>query len=139
LAPEQPRPRRIDGERTLLVRDSHFIIERLDLPESSESSLQAERETWLLIVAGSGLAGSYEVGPGSVVFAVTDCVAMKAGARGMTCIIAYTGAERPQSHLLRRAPASGSIEVEQNSTLKAPAQLSSANATTAIKLERQNR
>ena len=100
LAPEQPRPRRLDDERTLLVRDPHFIIERLDLAEGSERFLKADRETWLLIVGGGGRAGSFEVSPGCVVFASADSIAMKAGAQGMVCIVAYAGAERPEPELL---------------------------------------
>lgn len=110
LPPERARPRRLGDERTLLVLDSHFILERLDLPEGAERTLKADRETWLLIVSGVGRAGSFEVGPGSVVFASADRVAMKAGAQGLVCIVAYAGAERPEPHLLQDAAVTGCLD-----------------------------
>jgi mannose-6-phosphate isomerase len=101
VAPEQPRPRRLGDERTLLVSTHHFILERLDLPVGCERCLEAESETWLLVVSGGGHAGSFGVGPGSVVFASSDRVVIRPGADGLVCVVAYTGTGRPASHLLR--------------------------------------
>ena len=38
--------------RTLLVANAHFVFERLDLAADSAWRLDAERETWLLVVSG---------------------------------------------------------------------------------------
>lgn len=136
LDPEQPHPRRLDDERTLLVLDSHFIFERLDIPEGSERSLKAERETWLLVVGGSGRAGSFEVGPGSAVFAISDRVALKTGAQGMTCVVAYIGSERPEPHLLHAASEMGRLNDGPMSLPPAPALLASTKISPAPKLVR---
>lgn len=139
LDPEQPRPRRLDDERTLLVLDSHFILERLDIPEGSERSLKADRETWLLVVGGSGRAGSFDVGPGSAVFAISDRVALKTGAQGMTCVVAYTGGERPEPHLLHNASEIGRPTNGQMSVPPAPALLASPKISPAPKLVEDTR
>ena len=113
LSPEQPRPRRLDDERTLLVSDPHFMLERIVLPKGSDRLFQAERESWLLVVGGGGRTGAFEVGPGSALFVSTDRVAMKAGAEGMVCIVAYMGGSRPAAQLLRDATQSGSADLGQ--------------------------
>lgn len=98
-ASEQRRPRRLGDERMLLVSDPHFILERLDLPGDCERCLDAESETWLLVVSGVGRVGSFEVGPGSVVFASSDRAVIRPGADGLVCLVAYTGSGRPVSRL----------------------------------------
>lgn len=100
LAPEQSRPHRLDDERTLLVSNSHFVLERLDLPGYCERSLQADHETWLLVVGGHGRAASFEVGLGSGLFTCADQVALSAGAEGMAIIVAYAGGVHPAPYLL---------------------------------------
>lgn len=103
-AVEQPPPLRLDDERTLLVRDQHFIFERLQLQPVTEWSLRAELETWLLIIGGSGSADGHEVRAGDAVFAKADLIDIVAGASGLECLVAYAGALHPLPNLL--APAS---------------------------------
>ncbi len=134
LSPEQPRPRRLDDKRTLLVSDPHFMLERLDLPGGSDRWLQAEQETWLLVVGGSGRAGAFEVGPGSAVFASSDRVALNAGAEGMICIVAYTGDGRPAAQLLRDTPKSGSTDQGQLAIPVLTSSLASTAKSAATKL-----
>lgn len=100
LGPEQPRPHHFDEQRLVLVRNPHFILERLDLPAGSDWSLKADLETWLLVVDGDGHAGSFEVAKGSGLYASSDRVAIKAGAEGLVCLVAYAGAGRPVLGLL---------------------------------------
>jgi mannose-6-phosphate isomerase len=134
LAPEQPRPRRLDNERTLLVSTPHFMLERLALPEGSERLLRAEQETWLLVVGGGGRAGAFEVGPGSALFMSADRVALKAGAEGMVCIVAYTGGVRPAHQLLRDAARSGSDDQGQMPVPVLTTSLTSTANSAATKL-----
>ena len=134
LSPEQPRPRRLDDERTLLVTDPHFMLERLNLPGGSERWLQAEQEAWLLVVGGSGRAGAFEVGPGSALFVSTDRAALKAGAEGMVCIVAYTGGGRPAHQLLRDAAQSGSADQGQMAVPMRTASLTSTAKSAATQL-----
>ncbi|MEQ1611647.1 MAG: class I mannose-6-phosphate isomerase [Hyphomicrobiaceae bacterium] len=133
LSLEQPRPRRLDDERTLLVSDPHFMLERLDLPGESERWLQAEQETWLLVVCGSGRAGAFEIGPGSALFVSTDRVALKAGAEGMVCIVAYTGGGRPAAQLLRDTVQSGSADQGQTAVPVLTASLTSTAKSAATR------
>src|SRR5258706_1437338 len=55
--------------RTLLVANPHFAFERIDLSPNSAWCLEADRETWLLVLGGSAHAGSLDVATGDVVFA----------------------------------------------------------------------
>lgn len=136
LAPEQPRPVRLDGERTLLVSNTHFVLERLDLSGGSNRSLRADQETWLLVVAGGGHAGSFEVGVGSVVFATSDQIPLKASAGGMACIVAYTGIGQPAAQLLHKGAQPGTTEERQ---VLAPMPLPLAGQSTMGELMRVSR
>ena len=99
------KPKRLTDERTLLVSNPHFVFERIELAPGSACRLEAERETWLLVVSGSARAGSFDVATGDAVFAQSDRVDIQAGADGMAGLVAYTGVGGPVPNLLQR-PAS---------------------------------
>ena len=67
-------PTRLSDTRTLLVSNSHFTFERIDLAPNSTWSLEAEHETWLLVVSGMAHAGSFDVTTGDAIFAQSDRV-----------------------------------------------------------------
>jgi mannose-6-phosphate isomerase len=96
------KPKRLTDERTLLVCDTHFAFERVELAPDALLHLEAERETWLLVVRGSARTGSFGVTMGDAVFAQSDRVDIQAGPDGMVCLVAYTGAGGPVPHLLQR-------------------------------------
>ena len=48
----QPDPRRLTAARTILIASPHFVVERIDLPANSNWALDAERETWFLVIEG---------------------------------------------------------------------------------------
>ena len=89
-------PRRLSDTRTLLVSNSHFTFERIDLAPNSTCCLEAELETWLLIVRGSAHAGPLDVTTGDAVFAQSDRINIRAGSDGFAGLIAYTGRMVPQ-------------------------------------------
>jgi mannose-6-phosphate isomerase len=89
-------PTKLTDTRTLLVSNSHFTFERIDLAPRSACSLQAEHETWLLAVGGSAHAGSFDVTTGDAIFAQSDRVNILAGSDGFAGLIAYTGRMAPQ-------------------------------------------
>ena len=60
-------------------------------PPNSSWCLDAERETWLLVLGGSAIAGSFDVATGDALFAQSDRVDIHAGAVGMVGLVAYTG------------------------------------------------
>ena len=90
------RRRGLTDARTLLVSNSHFTFERIDLAPNSAWSLEAEHETWLLVVGGSAHAGSFDVTTGDAIFAQSDRVNILAGSDGFAGLIAYTGRMAPQ-------------------------------------------
>ena len=101
------RPNRLTDERTLLVSGPHFVLERIDLAPNSTWCLEAKRETWLLVLSGDAVAGSFDVATADAVFAQSDRVDIHAGTTGMVGLVAYTGIG-PVPHLLRRLAQPGS-------------------------------
>src|SRR5712671_2240576 len=95
------RANRLSDERTLLVTGPHFVLERLDLAPGSSWCLDAKRETWLLVVSGDAVAGSFDVAAADAIFAQSDHVNIRAGRTGMVGLVAYTGIG-PIPRLLRR-------------------------------------
>ena len=90
---------RLTPERTILVSCPYFVFEKLNLPPNSSWSLEAERETWLLVLSGRAVAGSFDVGTGDAIFAQSDSVDIQAGTSGMVCLAAYPGGG-PLPHLI---------------------------------------
>jgi mannose-6-phosphate isomerase len=97
----QITPTRLADARTLLVSNAHFVFERFDLAPSSAWRLQAERETWLLVLSGGARAGSLDLVTGDAIFAQSDRVDICPGPIGMVGLAAYTGGG-PDLHLLQR-------------------------------------
>jgi mannose-6-phosphate isomerase len=99
--PAGPRaaPKQLSDVRTLLVSDPRFVLERIDLAPDSISKLNAERETWLLVLSGTALAGSFEVSAGDALFAEMDRVDIQCGPAGMIALVAYPGSD-PIAELL---------------------------------------
>jgi mannose-6-phosphate isomerase len=89
-------PTHLTDSRTLLVSNSHFTFERIDLPSNSAWSLEAIYETWLLVLRGSAHAGSFDVTTGDAVFAQSDHVNIRANGHGLAALVAYTGGQVPQ-------------------------------------------
>ena len=96
----QGHPRRLSNERTLLVTNEHFVFEKIRLTPNSGWCMEAEGETWLLILEGNARVGSFDLGRGDAVFAQSDHVIIRPGPAGMVGLVAYTGST-PASDLLR--------------------------------------
>jgi mannose-6-phosphate isomerase len=120
----QVRLEQLTAERTLLVSNPHFVFERIDLAADSAWCLAAERETWLLILSGAALAGSFDLATGDALFAQSDRVDIQAGPTGMVGLAAYTGGS-PVPHLLQRVGQPGKMPPQ------APTFLPRANTATA--------
>jgi mannose-6-phosphate isomerase len=91
--------KRLTDERTLLVSNTHFAFERIELTQRAVLHLEAEHETWLLVVSGSGRAGKFDVIAGDAIFAQSDGVDLHAGPEGMTSLVAsaVVGCPAPRS------------------------------------------
>jgi mannose-6-phosphate isomerase len=123
----QMRSKQLTGERTLLVSSPHFVFERINLAPASSWSLEAERETWLLVLSGSAIAGPFALGVGEALFAQSDGVEITASAIGMVGLVAYTGGN-PIPNLLQRLARPGSIDVTRPKEMPVPASLTQAKA-----------
>jgi mannose-6-phosphate isomerase len=123
------RPSQFTAERKLLVSNPHFVFERIDLAPNSSWYLEAERETWLLVLSGGAIAGSFELATGDALFAQSDRVGIHAGAGGMVGLVAYTGGGLVP-HLLQRLTEPRSIDVGQPTPtqMQVPATLTQAKA-----------
>jgi mannose-6-phosphate isomerase len=89
-------PTRLSDARTLLVSNAYFTFERIDLMPDSTSSLEAEHETWMLVISGGASAASNAITIGDALFAQSDHVNIRAGRNGMVALVAYAGGLVPQ-------------------------------------------
>jgi mannose-6-phosphate isomerase len=96
------KTKRLTVERTLLISKSHFVFERIELVPDSAIRLEADRETWLLVVSGSARVGKFDVATGDAFFAQSHSVDIHTGPKGMASLVAYTGVGGPAPHLLQR-------------------------------------
>jgi len=107
------KPKRLTDERTLLASNPHFAFERIELARDSAVRLEADRETWLLVISGSARAGKFNVVTGDTIFAQSDSVDIHTGPEGMTGLVAYTGVGGPVPHLLQRPGATDGTPPEE--------------------------
>jgi mannose-6-phosphate isomerase len=98
--PDQDPPVRLTDARSLLVRDSHFILELLALPPTSRCQLEGGRETWLLIVDGNARIDHLNTSVGEAVFVQSQKVEIEAGTTGLKALVAYPGPEQTPSLFL---------------------------------------
>jgi mannose-6-phosphate isomerase len=112
------KPRRLTDERTLLVSNPHFAFERIELVPGSTFCLQAERETWLVVIGGSARAGKFGVATGDAVFAQFDSVDLQAGPDGMVGLVAYAKAGGPDARRGAKQNTSDAGEPEYAETLQ---------------------
>lgn len=111
--------RRLTEERTLLVCNSHFVFERIELAPNSAWCLDADRETWILIIGGCAGVGSFNATAGDAIFAQSDRVDIRVGAIGTVGLVAYTGGN-PAPHLLQRVGLPGSINAGRRQDVQVP-------------------
>jgi mannose-6-phosphate isomerase len=90
-AQAQSSPLRLTAARTTLIESPHFVVERIDLQANSSWTLNADRETWALVIEGCARIGSISTSVGDAVFAEADRAGIEVGPDGMTCLIAYPG------------------------------------------------
>jgi mannose-6-phosphate isomerase len=97
----QHNPRRLTGERTVLVASRYFVLERLELAEGSSWALIAEPETWIFVLDGHAAIGLAPVSIGQAVFVGGGRTSIEVGVNGLTALIAYP-ANAPVDSLLQR-------------------------------------
>lgn len=87
----QVRPTAISDQRTLLVANSHFVLERVVLPPMSSWVFEAASETWLLVLNGTVTVGSIDLRAGSAIYAESNRAEVRTSTAAVTCLVAYTG------------------------------------------------
>jgi mannose-6-phosphate isomerase len=87
----QAGPRRLTAVRTALVASPHFVLERVDLPANSNWSLNADRETWILVIEGQARIERTNITVGDAVFADADRAGIDVGPDGLSALLAYPG------------------------------------------------
>jgi mannose-6-phosphate isomerase len=92
------------GPRTLLTANPHFVFERIALPPGTRWVFDAEKETWLLVLQGSGTLGAFDISVADVVFMDKEHRRLNAGIHGLECLAAY-GGPHPAAELLRSVEA----------------------------------
>jgi mannose-6-phosphate isomerase len=93
-------PTRLTAARTLLVASRHFVLERVELSESSSWALLAESETWILVLGGHAAIGLTAASIGQAIFVGGGRTSIEVGAGGLSALIAYP-ASRPVDSLLQ--------------------------------------
>jgi mannose-6-phosphate isomerase len=112
----QSASRRLTAERMILIASPHFVIERIELPSNANWTLDADRETWLLVIDGQARIGLTSASVGDAVFVEADRAGIEVGPDGMSALLAYpgpdpvisllrdTGARMPKSESALRSP-----------------------------------
>jgi mannose-6-phosphate isomerase len=90
-AAHQAPSRRLTKERTLLVADRHFVLERIELPPGSEWELLAPRETWLFVLEGRAWVGALPACKGEAIFLEADSARIRVRSAGLQGLLAYVG------------------------------------------------
>jgi mannose-6-phosphate isomerase len=121
----QVQAEQLTPERKLFISSPYFIFERIDLAPNSKWRLEADRETWLLVVSGSAVTGSFDVATGDTIFAQSDRVDIHAGTAGTVCLVAYTGGAAIPD-LLQRLIQPGSIDIKGPQEIRVPTSVTQA-------------
>lgn len=91
----QLAPVRLSNQRTLLVSNPHFVLERVDLAPDSVWRIEASQETSLLLLAGSASIDSLELTAGEAIIAESDRIEIHVGAAPLSCLVTYVGDVQP--------------------------------------------
>ena len=81
----------VSSERTQVISNPLFVMERIELAPHSAWHLETDRETWLLGVNGGALVGLFTVVPGEAIFVRSDGLDIRVGPTGLIALVAYTG------------------------------------------------
>jgi mannose-6-phosphate isomerase len=87
----QGPPRHLTAARTVLIANPHFVLERIDLPANSIWALNADQETWILVIKGHARIGLTNTTLGDAIFVEADRADIEVGPDGMSGLIAYPG------------------------------------------------
>lgn len=87
----QAPSRKLTGERTLLVADQHFVLERVELPRMTDWELRAPSETWLYLLEGRASVGALDARKSEAIFLEAHSARIRVGPEGLQGLVAYVG------------------------------------------------
>jgi mannose-6-phosphate isomerase len=87
----QPPAKQLNHARTVLAENPHFILEQISLPQRSVWSIEAPKETWILVIEGQARIGLTTLALGNAAFLEADHAEIEAGADGLKALLAYPG------------------------------------------------
>jgi mannose-6-phosphate isomerase len=96
----QAAPVDLSQRRKLLISCPYFTLEQADLPALSRWELNAECETWALVIAGDATIGPTQAVIGEAFFIEDTRAPITVGSGGVRLLLAYASAE-PSPRLLR--------------------------------------
>ena len=99
-SPCQTIPTRLTEARTLLVASKYFVLERFDFAPNSTWEIDAEEETWVLVLEGHARVGSMDGIVGEAFFIEAARARIEVGAGGLKGLLAYVG-DASDPNLLR--------------------------------------
>jgi mannose-6-phosphate isomerase len=99
-AERQAPLRKLTKQRTLLVANRHFVLERFELPPGSDWELAAPGETWLFVLEGRAWVGALDACRSEAIFLEADSARIRVRSEGLKGLLAYVGAD-PIPDLLR--------------------------------------
>ena len=96
----QIAPDRLSDARLVLSRSPYFVLEQVDFAPNSYWEVDADRETWLLLLEGEAKFDLLQVSSGEAVYLHGQRARIRAGARGVKGLMAYVASE-PVATLLQ--------------------------------------
>jgi mannose-6-phosphate isomerase len=99
-AQDHATPRHLTDARTLLVASPHFVLEHIHLAPKTSWKLNADHETWMLVVEGHARVGLMNALHGEAIFLEDECTRIEVGSGGMRGLLAYVSTQ-PIPGLLR--------------------------------------
>lgn len=108
-AESQSGPKRLTDCRTLLAASLYFVLERIELPARSNWELDAEIETWVLVLDGHARIGPMNAFAGEAIFLESECARIRVGRDGLKALLAYPRSAPIPGLLRRRNAGVGSV------------------------------
>jgi mannose-6-phosphate isomerase len=130
-AERQSGPRRLTGCRTLLAASPYFVLERIELPAKSNWELDAQIETWVLVLDGHARIGPMNAFTGEAIFVESECASIRVGRDGLKALLAYP-TPAPIAGLLRQQDDEGESAIERDFAQPSVDQQIILRATTSI-------
>jgi mannose-6-phosphate isomerase len=114
---QQSPPEKLSENRTALIANRHFVLEKISFPPGSRWALYARRETWMLVLGGGGRIGMTDASRGDAVFVEAERIDIDAGPDGLDGLLAYPGPD-PDRGLLEEL--SNTTTVAVSGALRVP-------------------